>query len=128
MRATPLAQRFDICESLLRRALDPAAPEPEAVNSAQKLVTIARRDGIAFDVLRSHLAADVKRPAPAPKTPPVPESCFVVMPFGKHAGETLRDIGRRDIRYLQWLAREMNDDDIRDAACVVLDWLTGGNT
>lgn len=117
--------RVGLCEALLRRALDDAALEGEAVNSAQKLVVIARRERINFESLRDHLAGGIKRMPAQPAPAEVPEACHVTMPFGKHRGRTLRDIGRRDIGYLRWVATEINDDDLRDAAGEVLDWIGG---
>lgn len=112
--------RIDLLAKLARRMLDPAASDGEAVNSAEKFARIARIDGVSFNDLGEIFmlpdSAQTRRPA----------ACGIVVHFGKHAGESLLDIGLANLGYLQWLSVEAKNDDLRDAASVVLDWITGG--
>jgi broad specificity phosphatase PhoE len=124
---TTTAGRADLVVKLLAYALNDGAGEGEAQNAAARMVSIARRERVTFDRLSEHIAAGVKRLPPAPpKTPPAPDALFMEMPFGKYSGMSLRDIFRKDVRYLRWMAANMEDDFYRDAARDVLDWLTKG--
>ncbi|HEY8666436.1 MAG TPA: hypothetical protein VIL86_07215 [Tepidisphaeraceae bacterium] len=115
--------RFDLLEKLSRRALDPAAHEGEATNAAQKFVTIARRERIDFEGLAAAIAPISRQLPPAPPTPPA--ACEIVMRFGKYGGMTLSDIAREDLRYIRWMAEEIKDEDLADAATDVLEYFTG---
>lgn len=116
--------RVDLVAKLLARALDPAAPEPEQLNSAEKMVRVARRDGIGLVDIAKHLAViHPNRVRPKRKKLKRPMGCERVMKFGKHAGENLEHIGRIDPNYLRWLAAECHYEDIRDDASSVLAYL-----
>ncbi len=111
--------RIDLLRKLMARALDPAAPEPEAQNSGQKFVKVARRDGISLEAL-----ADVFPPALPPPQEFRPDACDLHIWFGRHAGLTLLEIGRRFPQYLRWLSSdEMMDDDVREGARAVTAYL-----
>lgn len=47
-----------------------------------------------------------------------------VMPFGKHRGKTLLGIYNESPDYIEWLAENSNNDDIRNAAIKVLECAT----
>jgi hypothetical protein len=119
------AARVDLVVNLLRRSLDPAAHIGEATNAAQKFAQIARREKVTFDTLADAIIPPSHRIPPAPKPEP-PIECSMAMPFGKHCGEMLGDIGVDDPGYLAWMVRSLNDETLADAARIVLEYLRGG--
>jgi hypothetical protein len=114
------APRADLMRKLMARALDPAAPDPEAMNSAAKFASVARRDGVTLDVLPT-----VFPPAlPPPRQEVRPDACNLEIWFGKHAGMSLLAIGRKYPQYLRWLASdELENDEIRQGAGEVITYL-----
>lgn len=117
------APRFDLLEKLLRRALDPAALDGEAENSALKFILIARREGIGYEQLAAAIAppARVSRVRrPRVKRRRRPPACDLVMSFGRHRGRSLGEIATIHLPYLRWLADEIKDPDLRAAAKAVL--------
>ncbi|MCC7351714.1 MAG: hypothetical protein IT446_14230 [Phycisphaerales bacterium] len=107
----------DLIWKLLAYALDPSASLPEAENAARRMVGVARRSGTTINDLRNALAA--------PNTDPTPPAAEVVLNFGKHAGRTLGDIARNDPAYVEWLAENYSKEWLRNAASIVLDWISG---
>jgi len=101
-----------ICD-LLRRALDPAAPEPEALASATALIRQARRDGIAGI---GDFVAAVGQAL-------LPPAADYVMPFGKYRGTTLGRIAAINPGYLEWLAEKFEGKAVGRAAAEVLESL-----
>lgn len=118
--------RIGLVGKLLARALDPAAPEPEAINSAEKLVRVARCDCITLVDVARHLAIvhpqDRER-RPRKKKLRRPVAADRVIKFGMHNGKSLEEIGRTDPQYLTWLAAECRIDAIRADAEIVADYL-----
>jgi hypothetical protein len=118
-----------LVDKLLARAFDPAARDGEAENAAGKAVLVCRRNGIGLPRLAEHLARECKvLPPPTPAAPAStrPDALDVRMPFGKHRGETLADIARRDPGYLRWMAAELDDAFLAECASEVLDWFAEG--
>lgn len=54
------------------------------------------------------------------EVPPPPNPDDLVLSFGKYIGKTLPEVLRIDRGYLEWLAREGRDQDLRLAAAAVL--------
>lgn len=70
-----------------------------------------------------------KKQEPAPRAESAPKKQDidygkVTMPFGKHKGKTLSEIYDEAPDYIEWLAENSNNDDIRDAARKVLECAT----
>lgn len=108
---------------LLSRALDPAAHPGEAETSATLMIRHARRERLTLESFAREISPSMRLSAPAPQPPP---ACGVVMRCGKYRGRTLAEIGRDDLPYLEWIAREFTDLTIAQAAHVVVTWLSGG--
>lgn len=91
-----------LVEKLLRRALDPAASEGEATNSAQKMVVVARRENVTYDAMITTLAPPAREVPVEHEDPPY---YGVTLKFGKYSGMRLRDVADEDIDYLVWMIR-----------------------
>jgi hypothetical protein len=109
--------------NLLARAIDPATPEPEAHTSAKLMVNVARKDSVNLIDLVRHFPLVCAADVPKPRRDPRPVEADIEMPFGKHEGMTLEEIGRRHPSYLRWLSENIEDEEISDGAAEVLDWL-----
>jgi len=114
-------QRLELLAKLLRRALDQAAPGPEALNSAEKFLRVSRADNITFEQLAAYLADEPQADEPDPP------ACRVIAPAGKYAGMTLAEIAVENLAYIAWMSREWKDRNMRDAADTVLQFFTGGD-
>ena len=87
-----------------------------------KFLAVARRERLTFvDVGRVFAPA-----LPGPEDEGEPAAVELIMPFGKHRGRTLGDIARTRLSYLRWMAENLEDEDLRDAAEAVLEHFTGG--
>jgi hypothetical protein len=88
------------------------------------MIRAARADGVDVEMFGRIFA---REPEPADPAEPIePPACAVRMPFGRHRGETLGEIARENLAYVQWLANGLVDrQDLRGAAATVLDYFTG---
>lgn len=96
------------CEKLLRRIFCASCLRGEAENAALKLVAVVKAHGISYEDLRAQLAPPPPvREIQADDDDDEPAACEIILTFGKHRGETLGEVARRDARYLRWLIDEL---------------------
>ncbi len=71
-------------------------------------------------VIVARLAELLDVAAGAKQLPPPPEGGDLVLTFGKYRDQQLSWVYRQDPGYVEWLAREGRDPDVRSAAAALL--------
>lgn len=122
----------DMCEKLLRLALDPGAGEGEARNAWMLLLKRAKASKVeaqavieSLRTMPSVVTKVVKVPVPDPNKPFPWEG--VRMPFGKYRGWSIGQIARHFPDYLYWSVENLQglNPAIKDSMHAALDWIEG---
>lgn len=127
----------DLCEKLLRLALDPGAMEGEAKAAFLRLLFLARKDGASaqaiVELLRAKPVVVEKRVEVRVEVPVKPKGPdwweLVVIPFGRHKGQTIGVIARAFPGYVRWCNESLRDcdPDVKFAFECAEEWIDCGS-
>ena len=98
---------------LLKRGLDPELEDARSDGAWQQARAMMLNFGMGVEMLQGtgHAATDAEErtkttPTPNERAGQAREPVDVIMPFGKHRGDTLKSIFHDDYDYFRWLVED----------------------